>query len=78
MTAATAAPASPQQASPPRTLVPVKRTQSYGRDTWYFGPEAIPYDDQALLTHCGYTPEFGGTVNRSLDGSRVTVTVFID
>lgn len=66
----------PSKAIPPKTLLPVKRTVTYARETWYFGPEAATYDDAALLTHCGYTPEFGGTVERT--PSNVVVTVYTD
>ena len=58
------------------TIQILNRWTSYNRDNWHLGAGALAYTDEALLAYCGYTPEFGGIVERFRDG--VTVSVYTD
>jgi hypothetical protein len=45
----------------------------YGQRVFHLGPSAQQYSDEELLKFCGYTPYFGGTVERGVNFVRVLV-----
>jgi len=48
----------------------------YARRIYTLSAGAAEFTDQALLAYCGYTPEFGGMVER--DSREVRVHVYTD